>query len=133
MERGYAELILDWLLRGTTLTPPSTWYLVLDVSLTGAAYTEPAYIGYSRSALPRASGAWVTAVGNGQIVSAADVTWPAVPGGYTAGEQVRRVLIIDQASTAGEHVLFVVDLADVVTLIPGGVPTFTAGTLVINA
>jgi hypothetical protein len=133
VETGYGELLLDWLLRGTTLTPPATWYLGLDISLTGSAYTEPTYTGYARAALARASGSWVTAVGNGQAVSAVEVAWPAVPAGYTAAEQVRRVFISDSASSSGEHLLDYVPLADAATLLATSTPTLASGVLVMDA
>jgi hypothetical protein len=130
---SYGELVLDFLFRGVALTPPATWYLGLDISLTGDAYTEPTYTGYARAGVPASTGSWVTAVGHGQSVSALDVTWPAVPSDYVAAEQVRRVFIADSASSSGEHLFDFIDLADVSTLAPDGVPTFAAGTLIINA
>lgn len=133
MQTGYGELLLNWLLRGDTLTPPATWYLGLDVSLSGAGYTEPTYTGYARAGLARSSSSWASAVGAGQAVSAAAVTWPALPGGYTAGEQVRRVFISDSATSSGEHLLDFVVLADAVTLLAGGVPTLASGTLIVDA
>jgi hypothetical protein len=133
VQTAYGELLLDYLFRGASFTPPSTWYLGLDVSLSGDAYTEPGYTGYARASLSRASGSWVTAVGNGQSVSAVDVTWPALPGGYTAGEQVRRVFISDASTSSGEHVFDFVTLADAVTLAASGTPKFASGTLIIDA
>jgi hypothetical protein len=65
VQTGYGELLLDWLLRGDTLTPPSTWHLGLDVSLSGTSYTEPTYVGYARASLARSTGSWASAVGAG--------------------------------------------------------------------
>jgi hypothetical protein len=133
VQTGYGELLLNWLLRGDTLTPPSTWYLGLDISLSGDAYTEPTYTGYARASLARSTASWVSAAGAGQIVTAVDVAWPAVPTGYTAGEQVRRVFISDAATSSGEHLLDFIDLADAVTLLANGVPKLASGTVVIDA
>jgi hypothetical protein len=133
VQTGYGELLLNWLLRGDTLTPPSTWRLGLDVSLSGDAYTEPTYTGYARASLARSTASWVSAVGAGQIVSAVDVAWPGLPVGYTAGEQVRRVFISDSASSSGEHLLDFIDLADPVTLLASGVPKLVSGTVLIDA
>lgn len=133
MLTSYGELLLDWLLRGTTLTPPATWYLGLDVSVSGDAYTEPTYTGYARAGLARASGSWVTAVGNGQAVSVPDITWPAVPTGYVDDEQVRRVFISDSATSSGENLLDFIVLADAATLFADGVPKLAAGTVIIDA
>lgn len=133
MQTAYGELLLNWLLRGDTLTPPSTWYFGLDVSLSGDPYTEPGYSGYARASLARSTSNWVSATGAGQIVSAAAITWPAPPGGYTAAEQVRRVFISDHSTPSGEHVLDFIELADNPILVDGGVPTLASGVLIIDA
>lgn len=133
MQTAFAEKVLDYLLRGSTLTLPGSWYLGLDVSVSGSSYTEPTYTGYARAAVSRASGSWVTAVGAGQSVTAADVTWPAVAVGYTAAEQVRRVFISDSATSSGETLLDYVPLASLPTLVASAVPRFVAGALIVDA
>ena len=133
METAYGELVLNWLLRGDPLTPPSTWYVGLDVSLSGDAYSEPVYGSYARAALPRAAGSWASASGQGQIVSAVDVAWPAVDTAYMLGEQVRRFFLATQPTPSGEVLLVMVDLAQPVTIVGGGVPTLSSGTVVIDA
>jgi hypothetical protein len=131
VETGYGEKLLNWLLRGDALTPPATWYLGLDISLSGDAYTEPTYTGYARAGLPRSSSSWVSATGAGQSVSVPAVTWPTLPGGYTAGEQVRRVFIADAAT--GGNLLDFVGLADTADLAASATPTLAAGTLIVDA
>ena len=133
MLTSFGEKLLDYLLRGSTLTLPSTWYLILDVSLTGDAYTEPTYSSYARAGVPRGTGSWVSAVGAGQSVSSVDVIWPDVDAGYTANEVVRRVFISNQATPSGELLLDVVPLTASVTLVDGGTPTLAGGTLIIDA
>lgn len=133
MQTAYGELLLDWLLRGDTLTPPASWYFGLDVSLTGDAYTEPTYVGYARVAVARSTASWASAVGAGQIVTSVDVVWPEVPAGYTADEQVRRLFISDSATASGEHLLTYIELAAGADLAVGSEPTLAAGTLPIDA
>lgn len=131
MQQAIAEQLLNWLLRGDTFTPPSNWYLGLDVSVSGA-YTEPTYVGYARVALARATGSWVSATGAGQSVSAADVTWVTVPSGYTAAEQVRRAFISNQATAGGELLLDYVPITAFPTLAVGMTPRFVAGNLIVD-
>ncbi len=133
MQTEYGELLLNWLFRGDALTPPSTWYFGLDVSLTGDAYVEPGYTGYARASLARSTASWGSATGLGQMATLLDVVWPTVPGGYALGEVVRRVFIVDAPTSTGEHVFDFIELADAAPLDIGSAPTMTNGTLIMDA
>jgi hypothetical protein len=57
-----ADLILDAILRGTSIEPPSTWYVGLSttpVEPSGAGLHEPAENGYARVAVPNTPDHWI--------------------------------------------------------------------------
>lgn len=129
MQQALAEAIEKFLFRGTTYTPPSNWYIGLDVSSSGA-YAEPTYSGYARVAVARSTSAWTDPTGTGQTSNAATVTFPTVPSSYTGSDVVRRFFIAD-ASTSG-NVFDYFDVTPTMPLAASQAPQIGAGAILIQ-
>jgi hypothetical protein len=131
VQQDYAVKLEKLLFRGEAFTPPASWWVGLDVSASGSAFTEPAYTGYARVAVPRSTAAWTDPAGTGQTSNVAQVTF-AAPGSGGGGPVVRRFFLCDTASGA-TSVFDFFPLALTVQLEEGVTPQIGAGAIVVQA
>jgi hypothetical protein len=131
VQQDYAVKLEKLLFRGEAFTPPASWWVGLDVSATGSAFTEPTYTGYARVAVPRTTAAWSDPAGTGQTSNVAQVTF-AAPAAGEGGPVVRRFFLCDTASGAASVFDFF-PLALTVQLEVGVTPQIGAGAIVVQA
>lgn len=113
--------ILDFYLRGQSLTPPSTVY----AALADANGTEPASGGYARVAV--ATSDWASASG-GEIANTNAITFPAPTGDWGT---MAKAKIFDAAMAGNE--LASGDMTEPVEVLAGGTtPSFIAGNFVVK-
>jgi hypothetical protein len=130
VQQAFAERLEKLLFRGETFTPPTSWWVGLDVSASGSTFTEPTYTGYARVAVARSTAAWTDPTGTGQTSNVADVSFPAPTGG--AGEVVRRFFLCDTASGA-TTVFDYFTVTPAMQLAVGSTPKIGAGLIVVQA
>lgn len=120
---NYFETAILNLLRGTSITAPSTVYLALflnNPTETGAAGTEIAYTGYARKSISFSTPAEMN---NGiGIENSQEITFPTAP---TAAGTVTHVGIMD--SLTGGNMLVYGELTDPLVVNAGEAPVVVAG------
>lgn len=128
----YAEnKLIDWLVRGQTFTPPTTWYVALytDTCADASAGTEATGGGYARVAVTASLANWAgtqaaasttASTGTGGTTSNnAAITFPTSTGPWSTGSNMQSVGFTD-ASTAGNR-LICIDLTSPFAVTASGV------------